>query len=46
MNRKSQPLTAELLHQMDAYWPAVNFPSVGQIYLYYNPLLKQPNGKP
>jgi len=42
MNTKSQPLTAELLHQMDAYWRAANFLSVGQIYLYDNPLLKRP----
>src|SRR6195256_2076094 len=27
---------------MDAYWRAVNYLSVGQIYLYDNPLLKQP----
>jgi xylulose-5-phosphate/fructose-6-phosphate phosphoketolase len=27
---------------MDAYWRATNYLSVGQIYLYDNPLLKQP----
>ena len=27
---------------MDAYWLAANYLSVGQIYLYDNPLLKQP----
>jgi xylulose-5-phosphate/fructose-6-phosphate phosphoketolase len=27
---------------MDAYWRAANYISVGQIYLYDNPLLKQP----
>src|SRR5215472_12313919 len=27
---------------MDAYWRAANYLSVGQIYLYDNPLLKQP----
>src|SRR5881394_1916853 len=27
---------------MDAYWHAANYLSVGQIYLYDNPLLKQP----
>ena len=26
---------------MDAYWRAANYLSVGQIYLYDNPLLKQ-----
>ena len=28
--------------QMDAYWRAANYLSVGQIYLYDNPLLKKP----
>ncbi|MCU1444320.1 MAG: phosphoketolase, partial [Cryobacterium sp.] len=37
-----QPLTPELLKQMDAYWRAANYLSVGQIYLYDNPLLKEP----
>jgi xylulose-5-phosphate/fructose-6-phosphate phosphoketolase len=27
---------------MDAYWRAVNCLSVGQLYLYDNPLLKKP----
>ncbi len=36
------PLSAELLQQMNAYWRAANYLSVGQIYLYDNPLLKQP----
>ena len=31
-------LTPELLHNMDAYWRAANYLSVGQIYLYDNPL--------
>jgi xylulose-5-phosphate/fructose-6-phosphate phosphoketolase len=30
------------LHQIDAYWRAANYLSVGQIYLYDNPLLKEP----
>ena len=38
----SQTLTPELLHRMDAYWRAANYLSVGQIYLYDNPLLKRP----
>ena len=33
-------LSAELLRRMDAYWRAANDLSVGQIYLYDNPLLK------
>ncbi len=35
-------LSPELLRKMDAYWRAANYLSVGQIYLYDNPLLKQP----
>jgi xylulose-5-phosphate/fructose-6-phosphate phosphoketolase len=35
-------LSQELLRKIDAYWRAANFLSVGQIYLYDNPLLKQP----
>lgn len=35
-------LSSELLHKMDAYWRAANYLSVGQIYLYDNPLLKEP----
>jgi xylulose-5-phosphate/fructose-6-phosphate phosphoketolase len=35
-------LTPELLHKIDAYWRAANYLSVGQIYLYDNPLLKEP----
>ena len=27
---------------MDAYWRAANYLSVGQIYLYANPLLREP----
>lgn len=39
---KTSTLTPELLHKMDAYWRAANYLSVGQIYLYDNPLLKRP----
>jgi len=42
MKMETHPLTPELLRRMDAYWRAANFLSVGQIYLYDNPLLKQP----
>jgi xylulose-5-phosphate/fructose-6-phosphate phosphoketolase len=31
-----------LLRRMDAYWRAANYLSVGQIYLYDNPLLREP----
>src|SRR5918999_2468572 len=37
-----RPLSSELLAKMDAYWRAANYLSVGQIYLYDNPLLKEP----
>ncbi len=36
------PVSAELLHRMDAYWRTANYLSVGQLYLYDNPLLKRP----
>ena len=39
---KTNTLTPDLLHKMDAYWRAANYLSVGQIYLYDNPLLKEP----
>jgi len=35
-------LSSEMLAKMDAYWRAANYLSVGQIYLYDNPLLKRP----
>jgi len=35
-------LSNEHLRLMDAYWRAANYLSVGQIYLYDNPLLKEP----
>jgi xylulose-5-phosphate/fructose-6-phosphate phosphoketolase len=35
-------LTPDLLHRIDAYWRAANYLSVGQIYLYDNPLLREP----
>ncbi len=38
----TEPLSHEQLRNMDAYWRAANYLSVGQIYLYDNPLLKQP----
>ncbi len=37
-----QPLSADLVRKIDAYWRAANYLSVGQIYLYDNPLLKEP----
>jgi len=40
--RTDKPLSPDLLRKMGAYWRAANYLSVGQIYLYDNPLLKQP----
>src|SRR6058998_1831313 len=37
-------LSRDLLQRMDAYWRAANYLSVGQIYLYDNPLLRTPLG--
>ncbi|GKS63637.1 putative phosphoketolase [Nitrospira sp.] len=39
---KPTTLSPELLKKMDAYWRAANYLSVGQIYLFDNPLLKKP----
>ena len=35
-------LSADELSKMNAYWRAANYLSVGQIYLYDNPLLREP----
>ncbi|MBE0543041.1 MAG: phosphoketolase family protein [Verrucomicrobia bacterium] len=37
-----KPLSTSELRNMDAYWRAANYLSVGQIYLYDNPLLQKP----
>src|SRR5213595_2190223 len=37
-----QPLAQDELSKMNAYWRAANYLSVGQIYLYANPLLREP----
>src|SRR6266478_7522829 len=36
------PLDQSELARLDAYWRAANYLSVGQIYLYDNPLLRKP----
>jgi len=38
----STPLLPDELQKMDAWWRAANYISVGQIYLYDNPLLTEP----
>jgi xylulose-5-phosphate/fructose-6-phosphate phosphoketolase len=35
-------LSPDLLNKIDAYWRAANYLSVGQIYLFDNPLLREP----
>src|SRR5215468_9151181 len=42
---KNTPLSRDELNKIDAYWRAANYLSVGQIYLYDNPLLKKPLSK-
>ncbi len=39
---KNARLTTDSLEKIDAYWRAANYLSVGQIYLFDNPLLKRP----
>lgn len=39
---KTKPLSEEELHKINAYWRAANYLSVGQIYLFDNPLLREP----
>jgi xylulose-5-phosphate/fructose-6-phosphate phosphoketolase len=36
------PLSPELLSKMDRYWRAANYLCIGQIYLFENPLLREP----
>jgi xylulose-5-phosphate/fructose-6-phosphate phosphoketolase len=38
----TQTLDADELRQIDAYWRAANYLSVGQVYLLDNPLLREP----
>ena len=42
METKIKPLSQDLLKKMNAYWRAANYLSVGQLYLYDNPLLRKP----
>ena len=36
-----EPLTSSELRELDAWWRAANYLSVGQIYLLDNPLLTE-----
>jgi xylulose-5-phosphate/fructose-6-phosphate phosphoketolase len=42
MTAQPARLARDLARRIDAYWRAANYVSVGQIYLYDNPLLKKP----
>jgi len=42
METTNKPLSGDLLQKMNAYWRAANYLSVGQLYLYDNPLLRKP----
>ena len=37
-----KPLAADELAKIQAYWRAANYLSIGQIYLFDNPLLREP----
>ena len=39
---KQATMNSDQLHKIDAYWRAANYLSVGQLYLYDNPLLREP----
>src|SRR5258708_20718746 len=39
---RPNPLSEDECRRMNAYWRAANYLSVGQIYLYDNPLLTEP----
>jgi xylulose-5-phosphate/fructose-6-phosphate phosphoketolase len=42
MKAMPNPLSPEEIRRLDAHWRAANYLSVGQIYLYANPLLTEP----
>ncbi len=42
MKPRIESLSPEMLRRIDRYWRAANYLSVGQIYLYDNPLLREP----
>ena len=44
-NQPTGPLSPQELKNIDAYWRAANYLSVGQIYLLDNPLLREPLAK-
>ena len=40
--KNQAPLSEEMLKKMDAYWRASNYLAAAQLYLYDNPMLKEP----
>src|SRR5271156_3637125 len=42
LDKAQIPLDSQEWRQLDAYWRAANYLSVGQIYLYENPMLREP----
>jgi len=42
ISSSNPPLSPNEVRKIDAYWRAANYLSVGQIYLYDNPLLREP----
>ena len=40
--KKNNYLSKDVVVKIDAYWRAANYLSIGQIYLYNNPLLRRP----
>lgn len=42
LDQNAEPLSPDILQKINAYFNAANYLSVGQIYLYNNPLLKEP----
>ncbi|MGN0917926.1 MAG: phosphoketolase, partial [Oxalobacter sp.] len=41
-DQHAEPLSPDMLRKIHAYFSAANYLSVGQIYLFDNPLLKRP----
>ena len=41
-NQRTERLSSEEVRLLNAYWRAANYLSVGQIYLFDNPLLREP----
>ena len=42
MSKPVEPLSPQEVRKIDGYWRAANYLSAGQIYLYANPLLREP----